>query len=219
MNAIQNRVAIVTGAGSGLGRGMALAFSAEGAAVTVADLDGESVAETLSMVEAAGGRGFASALDVASPRDVQRMVDETVETMGTVDILVNSGQRANRTGAGLLPWQSPPHCQGAGTAHRLRRRGGGVQDSGHRTAQTLRHAMGAAWRASHSDAALARPKPPIRSRLVSPRANVSNTGVLSHKCRAHASSQSSLIMISFGATPQETIRSLGCEGIRFAREE
>ena len=77
-----------------------------------------------------------------------------------------------------------------------------MKDSGHRTAQTLRHAMGAAWRASHSDAALARPKPPIRSRLVSARANVSNTGVLSHKCRAHASSQSSLIMISFGATPR-----------------
>ena len=89
----------------------------------------------------------------------------------------------------------------ARTAHRFRRRGGGVQDSGHRTAQTLRHAMGAAWRASHSDATLARPKPPIRSRVVSARANVSNTGVLSHKCRAHASSQSSLIMISFGATP------------------
>ena len=107
--------------------------------------------------------------------------------------------------AGLLPWQSPPHalrrCQGPGTAHRLRRRGGGVQDPGHRTAQTLRHAMGAAWRTSHSDAALARPKPPIRSRVVSARAIISNTGVLSHKCRAHASSQSSLIMISFGATP------------------
>ena len=85
----ENRVAIVTGAGSGLGRGMALAFSAEGAAVTVADVDGESVVDTLSMVKAAGGRGLASALDVASPRDVQRMVDETVEAMGTVDILVN----------------------------------------------------------------------------------------------------------------------------------
>ena len=94
-----------------------------------------------------------------------------------------SGQRANRTGAGLLPRQSPPHglrrCQGPGTAHRLRRRGGGVQDSGHRTAQTLRHAMGAGWRTSHSDAALARPKPPLRLRVVSPRAIISNTGVVS----------------------------------------
>ena len=50
---------------------------------------------------------------------------------------------------------------------------------GHRAAQTFRHAMGAARRASHSDAALARPKPPIRSRVDSARAIVSNTGVVS----------------------------------------
>ena len=87
------------------------------------------------------------------------------------------------TGAGLLPWQSTPHglrrCQSSGTAHRLRRRRGGMQNPRHGTAQTLRHAMGAAWRASHSHSALARPKPPIRSRVVSARAIVSNSGVVS----------------------------------------
>ena len=65
-----------------------------------------------------------------------------------------------------------------GLAHRLRCRRGGVQDSGHRTAQALRHAMGGARRASHSHAALARPKPTIRSRVVSARAIVSNTSVV-----------------------------------------
>ena len=85
----EDKVAIVTGAGSGLGRGMALAFSSEGATVTAADVDGESAAATLAMLEAAGGRGLASTADVASPRDAQRMVAETVEAAGTVDILVN----------------------------------------------------------------------------------------------------------------------------------
>ena len=84
-----DKVAIVTGAGSGLGRGMALAFSSEGATVTVADVDGESAAATLAMLEAAGGRGLVSTVEVASPRDAQRMVGETVEAAGNVDILVN----------------------------------------------------------------------------------------------------------------------------------
>ena len=53
------------------------------------------------------------------------------------------------------------------------------QNAGHRTAQALRHAMGVAWRASHSDPALARSKPPIRPRVDSARAIVSNTGVVS----------------------------------------
>lgn len=83
------KVVIVTGAGSGLGRGIALAFSSEGATVTVADMDGESAAATLAMLEAAGGRGHASTVDVASPHDAQRMVGETVEAAGNVDILVN----------------------------------------------------------------------------------------------------------------------------------
>ena len=79
--------------------------------------------------------------------------------------------RGNRHRMGSMP--RPGDCPSAPAGR------GGVQDSGHRTAQTLRHAMGAAWRTSHSDAALARPKPPIRSRVVSARAIISNTGVVS----------------------------------------
>ena len=85
----EDKVTIITGAGSGLGRGMALAFSSEGATVTVADVDGAAAAETLAMLEAVGGRGLASTVDVAAPGDARRMVDETVEEAGTVDILVN----------------------------------------------------------------------------------------------------------------------------------
>ena len=54
-----------------------------------------------------------------------------------------------------------------------------LQDPGHRAAQTLRHAMGRARRASHSDPALARPEPPVRARVDFARANVSNPGVVS----------------------------------------
>ena len=73
------------------------------------------------------------------------------------------------SGTGLLPQPSPPHGlrrgQGAGPAHRLRGGRGRLQDPGHRTAQALRHAMGAPRRAGHSHPALARPKPTIRPRV------------------------------------------------------
>ncbi len=86
----QNRVAIVTGAGSGIGRGIALAFAAEGAKLTIADQNADGAAETAELIRADGGEALAIAMDVSLPADAERLVDETLVAFDRLDVLVNS---------------------------------------------------------------------------------------------------------------------------------
>jgi len=86
----QDKAVIVTGAGSGIGRGIAAAFAAEGAAVTVADLDGANATETAIQIEAAGGRALAIAADVTRAAEAERLVAECVAGFGRLDAIVNS---------------------------------------------------------------------------------------------------------------------------------
>ncbi len=99
MITFEEQVAVVTGAGAGLGRSHALALAARGARVVVNDLgvsrDGEgSSSETAEAVVAeiiaAGGEAVANGADVTDTEAVHRMVDETVERWGRVDILINN---------------------------------------------------------------------------------------------------------------------------------
>jgi NAD(P)-dependent dehydrogenase (short-subunit alcohol dehydrogenase family) len=84
--------ALITGAGSGIGRGAALRFAAEGASVMCADLDGDAAAETARMIEKDGGTAAACAADVTSEDDAERMVAETVTAFGGLDVLyANAG--------------------------------------------------------------------------------------------------------------------------------
>lgn len=89
---LQGRVAIVTGSGRGIGRGIAVEFAREGAKVVVASRSQSSVDSTCNEIEAFGGTAFGVTCDVGSHEDIKRTVAETVEQFGAVDILVNNAQ-------------------------------------------------------------------------------------------------------------------------------
>jgi NAD(P)-dependent dehydrogenase (short-subunit alcohol dehydrogenase family) len=84
------KVAIVTGAGSGIGRATALRLASEGARVTIADIDGDAAAAVVEEIEAAGGVARAQHVDVADDGAVAAMVADTVAAYGGVDILHNN---------------------------------------------------------------------------------------------------------------------------------
>src|SRR5215470_5527648 len=88
--ALTGQVAIVTGSGRGIGRAIAQALAQQGAAVTVTARSGEQLAETVALITAAGGRAIAVAADVTDPPAVERVVTQTEQQLGPVDLLVNN---------------------------------------------------------------------------------------------------------------------------------
>lgn len=87
---LAGKVAIVTGAASGMGKAMALRFAEEGAKVIAADLNSEGVEAVVKEVVNNGGEAKAVAVNVSKREDVENMIDTAVETYGTLDILVNN---------------------------------------------------------------------------------------------------------------------------------
>jgi len=88
---LQGKVALVTGAGQGIGRGIAVRLAREGARVVVEDLhDDADSHKTLALVREAGGDGWVLAGDMGKVDEVRRMVDRAAELSGGLDILVNN---------------------------------------------------------------------------------------------------------------------------------
>ena len=85
---LENKVAIVTGAGRGLGRGIALKLATEGAKVVVADM--APADETVALIEKSGGIASAFTVNVSRQEEVQAMVKYAIDTYGTLDIMVNN---------------------------------------------------------------------------------------------------------------------------------
>lgn len=86
---LSGKVAIITGAGSGIGRETAGLLSRAGASVVVADINLEGAQETVRSIEAAGGSALPVKVDIQDPAQAKAAVDATIERFGRVDILVN----------------------------------------------------------------------------------------------------------------------------------
>ena len=92
---LQDKVSIITGGASGMGRVAARMFAAEGARVVVADVTGPAAQSVVDDVKAAGGQAIAVVADVSKEADAKRMIDETIAAYGRVDVLYNN--------AGIMP--------------------------------------------------------------------------------------------------------------------
>jgi NAD(P)-dependent dehydrogenase (short-subunit alcohol dehydrogenase family) len=100
----EDKVAIITGAASGMGRAMALAFAEEGATVVVADLNEEGAQKVVNEIEENGGKGLAARLDVSKPDESKALVGDVVARYFHLDILINNA------GVGLIKevWTTTP---------------------------------------------------------------------------------------------------------------
>ena len=87
---ISGKVAIVTGGASGIGRAIALALAESGANVVIADRALDGAEEMAREIESAGGKAIATKTDVTDSKEVEQMVQRTIEKFGKIDILINN---------------------------------------------------------------------------------------------------------------------------------
>ena len=87
---LQNRTAVVTGAGSGMGKAIALLFAKEGANVIVSDINAERVQEVVNEITGKGGAALGLVTNMAREEDVKKMMEAAMDNYNSIDILVNN---------------------------------------------------------------------------------------------------------------------------------
>jgi NAD(P)-dependent dehydrogenase (short-subunit alcohol dehydrogenase family) len=87
---LENRIAVITGSGSGMGEGIARLFASEGAPVVVSDKNEASAASVAASIEKDGGRAISQRVDVSVEADCRALIHQTVRTYGRIDVLVNN---------------------------------------------------------------------------------------------------------------------------------
>ena len=90
MKTLENKVALITGAGSGIGKAMALLYAAEGAKIVVTDLNEEGGRQTVTEIQAKGGEALFFKADTSNPEDSKHTVDQAVKHYGGLHIAVNN---------------------------------------------------------------------------------------------------------------------------------
>jgi NAD(P)-dependent dehydrogenase (short-subunit alcohol dehydrogenase family) len=100
---LRGRIAVVTGAGSGLGAAISIGYAQAGVTVVLCDINEDGAKATLASIEAHGGKATVRRVDVTSKREVDALADEVVAEHGRVDILVNSAGSAFRSPAEEFP--------------------------------------------------------------------------------------------------------------------
>src|SRR5690606_4344446 len=112
MKSVDNKVAIVTGAASGIGKAAALLLAAEGARVVVSDIDDKRGTETVEEIKSKGGEAIFVRADTSSPEDNEALVEQTLSHFGALDIAVNNagiGGELGKTGEYTLEGRSEEH--------------------------------------------------------------------------------------------------------------
>ncbi|MFD1676616.1 SDR family oxidoreductase [Alicyclobacillus fodiniaquatilis] len=87
---LQDKVAVVTGAGSGMGKEIAKLFAQEGARVVLADIVADSLNQVVAQIKASGGTAIDVVTNVAKEEDIQNLIDTAVNTFGSLDVLINN---------------------------------------------------------------------------------------------------------------------------------
>ena len=105
---LQNKVAIITGSGSGIGRASAVMFAKEGAKVVVNGRQQKTIDETVQLINAQGGQAIGIQADVSKREDVKRLIDQTIEAYGRIDILFNNAGVGYSSQYAMGPLQDTP---------------------------------------------------------------------------------------------------------------